>query len=85
MFAKSADPRYTNVHEFQPVYRVDFWDDEGSSDEWRLTDVADVCEVFEWARRQADGRTASVCVEYTHAHDGGTTVVLLRLSGPDPV
>ena len=84
MIARSVDPRYTNSEDLSPTYRVDFWDEDGASDEWRLTEVTDVHEVFDWANSNARGRQASVCVEYSYLSEGEGTTVLLRLSGPDP-
>lgn len=84
MIEKPVDPRYTNVEDLQPVYRVDFWDADGASEEWRLTEALHVHEVLSWADRHSKGREASICVEYEYQQDGERTVVLLRLSGPEP-
>ncbi len=84
MIARSVDPRYTNSEDLSPTYRVDFWNEEGASDEWRLTEVTDVHEVLDLATSNARGREASICVEYSYASEGESNTVLLRLSGPDP-
>jgi len=84
MIARSVDPRYTNEQDLSPTYRVDFWSADGVSEEWRLTDVEDVHEVFEWVRSNAMGREASVCLEFSYLSGEQDSTILLRLSGPAP-
>ncbi len=78
--AHGVDPRYVNGEVDAPVYRVDFWAADGSSDEWRLVGAADVLEVVSWAQAHAAGRTVSVSAEST-SRDRTT---LHRLLGPPP-
>lgn len=84
MIARNVDPRYANEQDLSPAYRVDFWSDDGASEEWRLSDVKDVHEVFEWVSSNSRGREASVCVEHSHFIGEQGNTVLLRLSGPAP-
>lgn len=84
MIATSIDPRYTNEQDLSPVYRVDFWEHDGASDEWRLTEVTEAQEVFDWVKLNARGRKASICIEYSYLNGEQSTTVLLRLSGPAP-
>ncbi|MGB9033710.1 hypothetical protein BLJ79_07070 [Arthrobacter sp. UCD-GKA] len=84
MIATNVDPRYVSEEDPQPVYRVDFRDENGASDEWRLVGADDVHEVLRWAHVHAAGRTASICAEFTYVGGGEITVALVRLAGPDP-
>lgn len=84
MIARSIDPRYSHEEELAPVYRVDFWEHDGASDEWRLTEVKDVHEIFDWVNSNSGGREASICLEYSYLSGTRNTTVLLRLSGPEP-
>ncbi|WP_159612864.1 hypothetical protein [Glutamicibacter sp. JC586] len=84
MIASNVDPRYADEQDLSPTYRVDFWSADGASEEWRLVDVKDVHEVFEWVSSNSRGREASVCVEYSNLIGGQGNTALLRLSGPAP-
>ncbi|MGO1231544.1 MULTISPECIES: hypothetical protein [Micrococcaceae] len=84
MIARSIDPRYPHEEELAPAYRVDFWEQDGASDEWRLTEVTDIHEVIDWVNSNSSGREASICIEYSHSSGIENTTVLLRLSGPEP-
>ncbi len=88
-----VDPRDTRWEQSFPVYRVYFWErpsaepgaDQESvmwhSEEWRLTDAADVHEVLAWAKGpNGRGRTFELFVE-TSTSDG---LALLRLAGTSP-
>lgn len=73
---RDVGTRYSWAQVDDPVYVVEFGGLRGGQPErWRLTDVADVLEVFEWAAREQRGRTASVGVEVEDA--GGFTLVRL--------
>lgn len=70
-------------------YRVDFWRRPVAGAQepslWmvsprRLTNVRDVEEVFDWARRHAEGRQFAVYVEVDRGKNRG----LIRLYGVDP-
>ena len=76
-----------------PIYRVYFWNQPPAPDgvghehamrhcdEYRLSDVADVEEVLDWARHQArSDQTFVVYVEQRDAQRRG----LVRLFGVDP-
>ncbi|PRB36092.1 hypothetical protein CQ020_22080 [Arthrobacter sp. MYb23] len=64
----------------EPSYRVDFWSAVGASEEWQLTEVADVTEVLAWAEERADGRTFVVYAEFVHEGGHG----MIRLLGAEP-
>ena len=93
MFVEGVDPRDTQWEVDRPVYRVYFWhrppapagieqEDMGwHCDENRLSDVADVVEVLDWARKEArSDQTFVVYVEQRDARRSG----LVRLFGTDP-
>ena len=66
-----------------PHYRVSFW--EGTAEEWVEIHEADVDEVLEWVRANADGRPftlwARIRVPRRHDRDD---VIDVRLHGVDP-
>jgi hypothetical protein len=85
-----VDPRDIRWEVDLPIYRVYFWHRPAaepgvgqelmgwSSDEWRLTNAADVHEVLVWANGPAGrGRVFELYVEASHS-DG---LALLRLAG----
>lgn len=80
MKARGIDPRYTTWEEWEPVYRVDFWEGVSVCDEWLIEEAADVAEVLEWARREARGRDIVVYVQTTDRGEPG----LVRLLGREP-
>ncbi|MDQ0094331.1 hypothetical protein [Paeniglutamicibacter psychrophenolicus] len=84
MIATGVDPRCVSEEDPQPVHRVDFRDENGAGDEWRLVAADDVHEALRWAQVHAAGRTASICAEFTYVGRGERTVALIRLAGPDP-
>ncbi|QIK72722.1 hypothetical protein G7070_11110 [Propioniciclava coleopterorum] len=80
MRASGVDPRDT-TWEQDAVYRVYFEDEEGATDEWRLTAAQDVGEVLDWARARSGSRTFTLYVEADRASDraAGTERGLIRL------
>jgi len=74
----TVDPRDQTWEIDNPVFRVYFHDDDGTSYEHEVRD-ANVDELLEWARQVAEGRTfvVYVCVP----RDG---LGLIRLIGKDP-
>jgi hypothetical protein len=85
MKAARVDPRDVTREVDYPTYRVYFWTQGGSaSDEWRVTNAANVHEVLAWADgRVGDGRSYQVFVEATTEMEG-QGLGLLRLCGADP-
>jgi hypothetical protein len=88
-----VDPRDTRWEQSSPVYRVYFWQrpsaELGSdqerlmwqSEEWRLTEAADLHEVLAWANGpHARGRMFELFVEASSSDGLG----LLRLAGSSP-
>jgi len=64
VYARRIDPRDESREIDRPPYRVYFWQPQGTaddsmwaSDEWDLTDAADVTEVMSWAESQSGGPT----------------------------
>lgn len=80
MKARGIDPRYTTWEEDDPAYRVDFWEGSAICDEWLVEEAADVAEVLDWARREAQGRDIVVYVQTTDNGRPG----LVRLLGREP-
>lgn len=78
--ASGVDPRYVSQEELDPVYRVDFWDENRASDEYRLENAQSVHDVVSWAEANRHGRHVVIWVEY--AYEGGTG--LTRLLGWEP-
>lgn len=76
-----VDPRYVSEEDLVPVYRVDFWNENGDSSEHRLENAAGVDDVLAWAEANKDGRQAVFWVEYRH--EGGTG--MCRLRGQEPI
>ena len=84
-----VDPRDTRWEVDHPAYRVYFWhyeqprDPHGGwvSDEWQIED-ADVDEVLNWARDNADGRRFVVYARVVCGQLGEPG--LIRLLGTDP-
>ena len=75
-----VDPRYVSEEDLTPVYRVDFWNENGDSSEHRLENAACVDDVLAWAEANRNGRQAVIWVEYRH--EGGTG--MCRLHGQEP-
>ena len=78
MQISTVDPRDQTWEIDNPVFRVSFHDDDGTSYEHEVRD-ASVDELLAWAGRFAEGRTfvVYVCVP----RDG---LGLIRLIGEDP-
>jgi hypothetical protein len=85
-----VDPRDVSLESDDPTYRVYFWHQPPApvgaraeslawnSEEWRLTDVRDVLEVFVWAEANVgQDRLHAVYVEF----QDGDALGLLRLAG----
>ncbi|WP_322919197.1 hypothetical protein [Nocardioides renjunii] len=93
MIVEGVDPRDTQWEVDWPVYCVYFWHQPPAPagvaqehamwqcDEYRVSDVADVEEVLDWARNKArSDQTFVIYVEQRDAHRRG----LVRLFGVDP-
>lgn len=84
MRAFQVDPRDAVGSHHAPAYRVHFWSDDGSSDEWQVTE----CEVdtaIAWAQGHADGRRYSLFAVVPAALSAGVDLVrLLGWDGDDP-
>lgn len=93
MIVEGIDPRDTEWEVEGPVYRVYFWSQPGApagtsrehvmfhSDEYRLSEAADVGEVLDWARATArHDQTFTLYVEHRHDDRPG----LIHLMGVDP-
>jgi hypothetical protein len=93
VIVEGVDPRDTQWKVDWPVYRVYFWHQPPAPagvpqehamwhcDEYRLSDVADIEEVLDWARTTArSNQTFVIYVEQRDAQQSG----LVRLSGVDP-
>lgn len=80
MKAKLVDPRYVNRVDRDPTYRVDFWNDQNASEEWRLSEVADFNEVLLWAKDQSSGRDFVIYAEFSYENGHG----MIRLVGKEP-
>jgi hypothetical protein len=85
MKATRVDPRDVTWEVGHPTYRVYFWIQDGSaSAEWRVTNAANVIDVFAWAdERVGEGRSYQVFVEVATEMEG-QGLGLLRLRGADP-
>jgi hypothetical protein len=90
---EDIDPRDTEWEVEGPVYRVYFWRQQPApmavsqghvmfhSDEYRLSEAADVGEVLDWARATARAdQTFTLYVEHWHDDRPG----LIHLMGVDP-
>jgi hypothetical protein len=90
---EGVDPRDTQWEVDWPVYRVYFWHQPPAPagvaqehvmwhcDEYRLSDVANVEEVLDWARNKArSDQTFVIYVEQRDAERSG----LVRVLGVDP-
>jgi hypothetical protein len=90
---EGVDPRDAEWEVDQPVYRVYFWHQPPAPPgvaqedvmyhcaEYRLTEVADLVEVLDWARRTARAdQTFTLYVEHRAAGRLG----LIQLLGVDP-
>lgn len=74
------DPRYVNRVDRDPSYRVDFWTDQTVSEEWKLSQVADITEVLLWANEHSAGRTFVIYAEFPYENGHG----MIRLLGNEP-
>lgn len=82
MRTEQVDPRDVTWEVDRPVYRVVFRS-AAVSDEWELTEAADVAEVLKWATSQAHGREITVHIVGAVPATAGKGA--LRLMGPvDP-
>lgn len=75
-----VDPRYVSQETDDPIYRVDFWDENCASDENRIENAESVREVLAWAEANRRGRYVVVWVEYQNGDITGLT----RLHGWEP-
>lgn len=76
--AELIDPRDQTLHVDDPKYRVYFWAEDGSKQEWELSG-ADLDEVLEWIPLHSQGRSHSLWA-VTRLPD---EVCLIRLQGID--
>lgn len=77
--ARAVDPRDQTWEEWDPAYRVYFWDARAACEEWELTG-RDASEALTWAQDSADGRTFTLYA-VVNAPSG---LGLVRLAGTDP-
>ncbi|HJX80000.1 hypothetical protein [Glutamicibacter sp.] len=75
-----VDPRYVSQENPDPVYRVDFWDENCASYENRLENAESVVDVLAWAEANRHGCYAVIWVEYSY--EGG--IGMARLHGWEP-
>lgn len=75
-----VDPRYVSQENPDPVYRVDFWDENCASDENRIENAESVVDVLAWAEANRHGRYVVIWIEYSY--EGGTGMT--RLHGWEP-
>lgn len=75
----SIDPRDQLWEDDAPAFRVHFWHDDSTSDEYELTE-ADIDEVLAWAHEHSRGRTITVWL--VQREESG--VGLIRLAGVEP-
>lgn len=71
-----VDPRYVSQENPDPVYRVDFWDENCASDENRIENAESIVDVLAWAEANRHGRYVVIWVEYSY--EGGTGIARLR-------
>ena len=76
MKVSSVDPRYVSQEDLNPVYRVDFWDENCASYENRIENADSVEDVCAWAEANRRGRHVVIWVEYSY--EGGTGMSRLR-------
>ncbi|MGV2856258.1 hypothetical protein ACNPON_03585 [Glutamicibacter sp. AGC13] len=75
--ATLVDPRYVSQENPNPVYRVDFWDEDRVCYENRIEDAESIVDVLAWTEAHRHGRYAVIWVEYTY--EGG--IGMTRLHG----
>lgn len=81
--ADLVDPRDVTEEVESPIYRVYFWEGDGSrSYEWCITGAADVQDVMNWAHGHESALPFVMYAEYDVGHNGAKG--LLRLAGADP-
>ena len=86
MEIRPVDPRDTQWEVDAQAYRVYFWDTQTwACEETRVTGVADVAEVLDWAAGYAGVREILVYLELTSGLGvSARRPGLVRLSGRDP-
>jgi len=77
--ATQVDPRDETWEEWDPAYRVYFWDSASACDEWELVGC-EVEEALRWANASAHGRPFTLHAVVKQPGDVG----LIRLFGSDP-
>ncbi|MGL3806161.1 hypothetical protein ACSYDW_08700 [Paeniglutamicibacter sp. R2-26] len=80
MKVSGVDPRYVSQEDPEPVYRVDFWDENHASHENRIENADSIVDVLAWAEANRHGRDVVIWVEYRY--EGGTGMA--RLHGWEP-
>jgi len=83
MQVTGIDPRDVRFELNEPDYRVYFFEPDGRSDEYHLTEARDVAEVLAWAKANVGDRTYAVYV-FTDFGPGSEKPGLIRLLGRDP-
>jgi hypothetical protein len=78
MRAEQVDPRDQTSEIDDPTYRVYFWEGDGSSEEWEISET-DVDGVLAWIPTRSDGRSHSLWAVVRSPGD----VRLVRLQGID--
>ncbi len=79
MEVRPVDPRDIEWETDLVAYRVYFWAGT-TSDEYEITDAADIHAVIAWAEENAAGRTYTLYARLMN----GDTPGLVQLSGVDP-
>lgn len=79
LHAQLVDPRYASDIFDKPLYRVDFWAGDVSSEEWLIDGASMYEEVWDWALQHAGDRTIVIYVQSI-----ASSRVLLRLHGEEP-
>ncbi|MCS3491576.1 hypothetical protein M2368_000548 [Arthrobacter sp. JUb119] len=78
--ATLVDPRYVSQENPDPMYRVDFWDEDRACSEYRIENAESIVDVLSWAEANRHGRYAVIWVEYIF--EGG--IGIARLHGWEP-
>ncbi|GAA2943258.1 hypothetical protein GCM10010525_03970 [Glutamicibacter bergerei] len=74
--ATLVDPRYISQENTDPVYRVDFWNEDRACYENRIENTEGIVDVLAWAEANRHGRYAVIWAEYSY--EGGIGMVRLH-------
>jgi hypothetical protein len=80
MEIRTIDPRTAQWEDYEPSYRVYFWDEASSSYEYELLGAPDIDEVITWAEENRGQRTYTMYVVVQSSDGPG----LMRVRGTDP-